>query len=279
MEFSAAQRIKHYLERAYDIPFDVTDSKYYLDQCYTIKPHNEDKELFEIKAKFKNQLRLIIEVTPEKYAAFSITDMASSPIEKKKVFSEAARQLKIRRAKIEFFINDQLCDVETPEAWPKEWNSYRLRVTKSPICAEEDQLDEAGIASSWVAIIVGMFLSLLNVTETTNTKFMEGGVKKIEVNRYERNPVNRELCLSSNGYRCKVCNFDFQETYGELGRHFIHVHHIVPISEKETAYIIDPINDLIPVCPNCHAMLHQTTPPLVPEELKSLLAQVKNSDN
>lgn len=58
------------------------------------------------------------------------------------------------------------------------------------------------------------------------------------------------------GYRCAVCGFDFYETYGEIGKDFIHIHHLKPLAdlggEKEVA-----VDDLRPVCPNCHAMLHR----------------------
>ena len=49
----------------------------------------------------------------------------------------------------------------------------------------------------------------------------------------------------------------FEEVYGEVGRGFIEVHHIVPISERGGDYIVDPIRDLIPLCSNCHAMIHR----------------------
>lgn len=85
----------------------------------------------------------------------------------------------------------------------------------------------------------------------------EGAKKTIVVNQYERNPMARQKCIEANGCRCKVCGMDFEEMYGEIGRGFIHVHHIVPISTVGETYQIDPVNDLIPVCPNCHAMLHR----------------------
>ena len=54
-----------------------------------------------------------------------------------------------------------------------------------------------------------------------------------------------------------ICGFDFEKTYGEIGKGFIHVHHIVPVSEIGESYRVDYEKDLIPVCPNCHAMLHR----------------------
>ena len=78
-------------------------------------------------------------------------------------------------------------------------------------------------------------------------------------NKYERNPRARKMCIQKYGCICKICQFDFQKQYGELGKDFIHVHHIIPISEnKGRSYKVDYENDLIPVCPNCHAMLHRS---------------------
>jgi 5-methylcytosine-specific restriction protein A len=58
-----------------------------------------------------------------------------------------------------------------------------------------------------------------------------------------------------------------------LGAGFIQVHHTVPLSSIGTEYVIDPIRDLIPVCPNCHAMLHRKTPPFSIAELRGLLCR------
>ncbi|HHO0788469.1 HNH endonuclease [Aeromonas allosaccharophila] len=63
---------------------------------------------------------------------------------------------------------------------------------------------------------------------------------------------------------------DFGEKYGELGKGFIHVHHMMPLSEIGEEYVVDPIKDLIPVCPNCHAMLHRRNPPLTIDDLRKL---------
>jgi 5-methylcytosine-specific restriction enzyme A len=70
-----------------------------------------------------------------------------------------------------------------------------------------------------------------------------------------------------------VCGFNFEETWGELGKDFIHVHHLKEISSVGEEYEVDPINDLIPVCPNCHAMLHHRRPALSVGELQSYLSR------
>lgn len=271
MNSDATIKIKETLENLFDIQFDVIGGTSFGDAWFTIRPFNIEQELFEINVRFKNKLRIIIEVNPEKYAAFSIKDMQLASPNQKSNFVEYAKVLETMNASIEFFINDELCNLNSPETWPAEWKKYRFRLSKSPVCGENELFDELEITTRWTKIVVGMFLSLLDVVPLEENNYMEGGVKRIEVNRYERNPINRELCLASNGYRCAICGFDFEEKYGDIGHDYIHVHHIVPVSKAEGTYEINPVTELIPVCPNCHAMLHRKDPPLLPVELQIII--------
>ncbi|EGQ8159961.1 hypothetical protein GUA36_14405 [Vibrio parahaemolyticus] len=103
--------------------------------------------------------------------------------------------------------------------------------------------------------------------------FSEGAKKTVVVNKYERSPQARQACLEKHGYKCKVCEFSFLEKYGEIGKGFIHVHHINPIAAIAKDYKVNAEDDLVPVCPNCHAMLHTKTPPLSIEELRVILTE------
>jgi 5-methylcytosine-specific restriction protein A len=107
-----------------------------------------------------------------------------------------------------------------------------------------------------------------------NREYYEGAVRRIAVNAYERDPRARAECLRSHGTKCKVCDLSFEERYGPIGKDFIHVHHLKPLSTLRQASHLDPVKDLVPVCPNCHAMLHTSEPPLSVEELKEVLAKV-----
>jgi predicted HNH restriction endonuclease len=108
-----------------------------------------------------------------------------------------------------------------------------------------------------------------------NKSFREGTTSQILVNAYERNPQARKKCIKHYGTSCFVCGFNFGKVFGQLGEGFIHVHHLKPISEIGQEYEINPIEDMRPVCPNCHAMIHRQTPLLSIEEIQSLL---KKSD-
>lgn len=98
--------------------------------------------------------------------------------------------------------------------------------------------------------------------------FSEGARKQITVNAYERDPAARKACMKRHGYNCSVCGMSFRSIYGNIGKGFIHVHHKKPLAGMKSGYKVNPTKDLIPVCPNCHAMLHTSKPPLGIEELK-----------
>lgn len=112
---------------------------------------------------------------------------------------------------------------------------------------------------------------ILPAEEVSQPDIWEGAVKKVSVNVYERNRPARKACLRRWGTACTVCSFDFATQYGVELSGFIHVHHLVPVAEIGKRYKLDPVNDLRPVCPNCHAVIHRRTPPFSIEEAKALL--------
>lgn len=103
--------------------------------------------------------------------------------------------------------------------------------------------------------------------------YIEGAKKSITVNAYERDPGARQACIRHHGVVCKCCGFDFEKTYGEHGKGFIHVHHIRPLRTLGEGYQIDPVTELVPLCPNCHAMIHRGNEarPLSVDELRFLM--------
>lgn len=106
-------------------------------------------------------------------------------------------------------------------------------------------------------------LSSTPSTAPIHDQLEEGATRKSVQSRRERNPVARALCIehysSMNNGRlaCIVCSFDFAEVYGNIGDGFIHVHHLNPISEAKDSRVVLPTIDLVPVCPNCHSMIHR----------------------
>ena len=101
--------------------------------------------------------------------------------------------------------------------------------------------------------------------------YREGNLRQITVNAHERNQKARADCIAHYGYCCAVCGFNFEAKYGEVGNGVIEVHHIIPLSQISGEYVVDPVKDLIPVCSNCHTIIHKRKPPYDIVEAKALL--------
>lgn len=98
-------------------------------------------------------------------------------------------------------------------------------------------------------------------------KRVEGVLSK----EIERNPQARMRCLALKGHRCIVCEKDIEEVYGVSG--IVHVHHLRPIADYEGEHEVDPMKDLVPVCPTCHAVIHSKGPRecYTPNEVRGML--------
>ena len=106
-----------------------------------------------------------------------------------------------------------------------------------------------------------------------SSKIFEGIKQTVNINKYERDSSARHICIEHKGSTCAICGFNFGKVYGQSFQGKIHVHHIVPISQIGEKYELDPINDLIPVCPNCHLILHSKgkNDAYTPEQVKQFL--------
>ena len=85
----------------------------------------------------------------------------------------------------------------------------------------------------------------------------EGELRKRQMTYHERNPKLRMQCIAIFGWKCAACGFDFEKAYGVLGKEYIEVHHLHPISQTEGSHTVNPAKDLVPLCANCHAMIHR----------------------
>jgi len=157
--------------------------------------------------------------------------------------------------------------------WPVMWDPFEFSFRKGALVFNQE--NENDLVYTWVSRFFGAIVSLLPIEEAISDIYSEaekeGASNKVLLTRYERSRINRAACIEIHGLRCKVCDIYFREAYGEIGEGFIHVHHIIPVSLMARQSVVDPKEDLIPVCPNCHAMLHRRTPPLNVRQLKAML--------
>jgi len=216
------------------------------------------------------------EFIPGNFAGKLIHTMGEAGPEKKLLFRYLLDAARETTNQIDMKINDSpVVPLEYSE-WPEDWASLSLIIRNTPVAIDEADTETIeAMIFGYGGQLLALLLSLLPVEEIelqeVPTGFPEGNKVRIEVNRYERNHLNRVACIKIHGAKCSICGFDFAEHYGEIGHEYIHVHHIVPVSQLGENYIVDPIADLKPVCPNCHAMLHRKDPPYTSEELRDII--------
>jgi len=100
--------------------------------------------------------------------------------------------------------------------------------------------------------------------------YAEGRRFPATVMRSERSAAARAACIKRHGLECVVCGFNFEKVYGDHGKGFIHVHHLNPLARVAYEGEVCPEADLVPVCPNCHYMLHRNGL-FTPEELREMI--------
>ena len=94
-------------------------------------------------------------------------------------------------------------------------------------------------------------------TQPSERELTEGERKHTEYERLHRNPALRQACINKYGYQCQCCGMNFAEVYGEqLGARFIEVHHLKMLSTYDESRPTDYVENLVPLCANCHAMIH-----------------------
>jgi predicted HNH restriction endonuclease len=119
------------------------------------------------------------------------------------------------------------------------------------------------------------YLGCLTLPDEIATPLVEGAAERVWVSRVERNPLARRRCIEHHGTTCAACGLSLGKLYGILAEGYIHVHHLTPIGSADGEREVDPIRDLRPLCPNCHAVAHIKDPPLRPEEIAMLLATAR----
>ena len=163
-------------------------------------------------------------------------------------------QMKIPNRKLNHFRMQNISAVldKLGQSWIK---GYKPRRNLGPYeRLIEELLDELGY---WESDLSKDSSQILADEANISKKYLEGSVETIEVNKYERSGKARQECINYYGPTCAVCGFDFEKFYGSIGEDYIHVHHLKEISSIGEEYEVDPIEDLRPLCPNCHAMIHK----------------------
>lgn len=128
------------------------------------------------------------------------------------------------------------------------------------------------IGRGWYAVETS--LPPANSYEPLIASVFEEGEQSTRLSKYvERNVAARQRCLDIHGYQCQVCEKSMSDVYGEKGAGVIDVHHLYELAQRDGKHIVDPEKDLIPICPNCHRMIHTARPALTPQAVREMLAK------
>jgi 5-methylcytosine-specific restriction protein A len=133
-----------------------------------------------------------------------------------------------------------------------------------------EQIEQYEYLSEIKSILLKNKLDIKFDEIATDEILYEGGKVRIEINRYERSTKAKNECLKHYERKCILCGFE-DKTSKYINIDIIEVHHLKPLSEINEKYIVNPIKDLRPVCPNCHRALHSKNPAYGIEELKMML--------
>ena len=99
--------------------------------------------------------------------------------------------------------------------------------------------------------------------------YFDPSVVRVAVDRRELDPFGRRECIERFGTVCQVCGMQFEKVYGKIGSDFIEIHHLFPEASEQDN--VDPAANLVPICSNCHRMIHRRSPMLSVQELKDIL--------
>jgi 5-methylcytosine-specific restriction protein A len=219
--------------------------------------------------------RLEMIFVPGKFAGPLLQAMSEADASGRAVFKSVLSDCESQGAKVILKLNEKEHRYDDESIWDVTWRRLSFQLSKGNLeLGIEDGIPDFEIVRSWATRFAAAVVSLLPLEEHEEEElegYPEGAIQKVEVNRYERDRRNRSAALAIHGSACLVCGMDFGRTYGPPADGYIEVHHVVPVSELGSDYVIDPKEDLVPLCPNCHAVAHRRNPPFTVDEIRGLL--------
>ncbi len=149
----------------------------------------------------------------------------------------------------------------------EDWQDIDFKLSKTYFSLENEFETLSSVLLDFMCVILFLIVEATEWEEDGYEGREEGALISVISNKYERSRYNRAICLKFYGFQCRGCGDFMQEKY-ELGVNVIHVHHIVPVSKMGSSYKLDPIRDLVPMCPNCHYASHTKNPPIPVDEIR-----------
>ena len=253
------------------------------DPWYLLRPARVPADhSFAVRATMRWR-RIVVAFEPGKFAGDLLAAMGNADSTGRAAFRAILAECTNRGADIEFGLNDAPCDPQREETWPAHWSRVTLTL-KSRIDPEVREGERGfGDALHWPRLFVAAIVALLPLHPADAEEppamvgFAEGAATIQLSTRYERDRRNRAAAIAIWGCKCQACGLDFGDRYGDIANGFIEVHHTTLVSALEPGTIVDPAQDLVPLCSNCHAVAHRRAPPFSVEELRGMLRSASRS--
>lgn len=276
-----AQRLANVATTRFRFPFTASDQFRQGTRVVALRPVElppPNGFSVELRSAWRSFEALLV---PDSYSANLLASMAVADMQMRKTFSSLAKLMTGKGIKIGLRINDVPVDA-TADLPAAPWRRLELSASRLSAAVAEGQEFVATELTELTLTFLNLVLALLPIEDDAGEDaavfaegLPEGAKMRVEVNRYERNPANRAACIAAHGLRCKACDFDFERFYGPIGEGYIEVHHTTPVSVMGDSYIVDPTKELVPLCANCHAIVHRQIPPLSVEELAVTIDELR----
>ena len=152
------------LQNECSMAFDVQRRRSGEEDHYVFCPQNDGKELFDVDVHIANNIRVVLEVTPQLHAASMLYDMEHATEDKKQMFASYATALEKRGAKLSLIINGTPVSAKDLNNGVSNWRNLSMRVTKAPVI-DEDEDNRGQVLYEWSIMVTCMVMSLLEVVE------------------------------------------------------------------------------------------------------------------
>ncbi|KMQ76386.1 HNH endonuclease [Marinobacter subterrani] len=221
--------------------------------------------------------RIRIGFQPGKFAGELLERMSHADEIGRSAFRSILADCEARGAEIDYRINGKPYHLTSDEPWGQPWSRFALHLSKGQLeLGVEDGEADADIVCRWTGRFAAAVTAILPLEEAGSSDeemrgYPEGALTTVQANRFERDRRNRAAAIAIHGTSCLACGIEMGSVYGGVAQGFIEIHHVTPVSQLGAGYLIDPAKDLVPLCPNCHAVAHRRSPPFSVDEIRHLI--------
>ncbi|SLK12103.1 HNH endonuclease [Arthrobacter sp. P2b] len=231
------------------------------------RPHGFSIVVTQLLSRVKAELQL------DRLAADLLRVIGEAAPERWLQVAEIARAYESLGAQFQILVNGSSVDALTSKELTGNVRTFACTGSLMRTSVDESNSDVFMVSEalfSFIICLLPLDADQETPPELGNVDFTfasEGQKYSVLATKYERSRANRAAAIAVHGNSCVVCQFSFDESYGDLARGYVEVHHLVPVSSMGGARPVDPITELVPLCANCHRMAHRRWPPYTPQEL------------